>query len=136
MEQLREWLARKKGGDNFLVSVEELPWLADESKDLLAVTREPFDAFTGWVAESVIPWLTKGRQKVPLIKKVALAYLRFLSMKADLPTVPHSRTRRTWTPRPSRSKIPKSFASGRRLLLGPHAFIGHPHSVLHSKYAC
>lgn len=45
-------------GANFLPKIEDRPWRATESADLVALSSRKHDVFTGWIAERLIPWLS------------------------------------------------------------------------------
>jgi hypothetical protein len=68
LEVLRDWLAREKGGDNFLSGIEDLPWLESETSDLVAVSGRDFDTITRWTAETFVPWLYRSKilKRVPV----------------------------------------------------------------------
>ncbi|CAD0086717.1 unnamed protein product, partial [Aureobasidium vineae] len=65
---LRCWLEHEKGGNNFLNSLEDLPWTEERESDLVALSKRKQDHFTKWTAETMIPWLLqKGvTTKTPL----------------------------------------------------------------------
>ncbi|KAK3638735.1 hypothetical protein LTR56_012842 [Elasticomyces elasticus] len=52
---LQDWLARKDGGDNFLLGAEDRPWLESESGDLVALSNKGHDSFTHWIGEKLVP---------------------------------------------------------------------------------
>lgn len=55
-------MGRKKGGDNFLTEVEDIPWSTEEdSSDLVALSGREFDTLTGWAAENLVPWLFNAK---------------------------------------------------------------------------
>lgn len=54
---LQDWLARKKGGNNFLSGVENTPWREEEQRDLVSFSNSTFDVLTSLVAEKVVPGL-------------------------------------------------------------------------------
>ncbi|GME32979.1 hypothetical protein GTA08_BOTSDO10868 [Neofusicoccum parvum] len=66
---LKEWFARKHGGNNFLTGIEDKPWRDQEVADLVALSGRPYAWFTRWVIEKAVPWLyTIGipRRKAPI----------------------------------------------------------------------
>ena len=69
LEVLRDWLAREKGGDNFLSGIEDLPWLESETSDLVAISGRDFDSFTRWTAETLVPWLYRSK----ILKRVSVS---------------------------------------------------------------
>ena len=64
LEVLREWLKREDGGKNFLSGVERLPWLENETRDLVALSESQRAPLADWSAEKLVPWIfSKGIQK-------------------------------------------------------------------------
>lgn len=56
---LRDWLARREGGNNFLGPDEDRPWLKGEETDLLAISSSRHDSLTHWVEERLVPWASQ-----------------------------------------------------------------------------
>ncbi len=51
-------MARPEGGDGFLRGLEGNPWDEENETDLITVcSRQDFDIFTGWIAQTLLPWL-------------------------------------------------------------------------------
>lgn len=66
---LKEWLARKHGGNNFLSGIEDKPWRNEEVVDLVALSARPYARVTRWVIERAVPWLYSTKipwKKAPL----------------------------------------------------------------------
>ena len=56
LNMLRKWLMDEQGGNNFLGSDEDRPWLEGEERDLAAVDVSDLDILTRWIEERVLPW--------------------------------------------------------------------------------
>lgn len=56
---LRDWLARPKGGNNFLGPGEDRPWVEGTENDLVAISKSNYDSLTYWVEERVVPWAAR-----------------------------------------------------------------------------
>lgn len=78
---LKEWLARKHGGNNFLSGIEDKPWRNEEVVDLVALSARPYARVTRWVIERAVPWLYST--KIPW-KKVRFT---LVCKKADVSTL-------------------------------------------------
>ena len=66
---LRNWLVMPEGGNNFLKGTfEHMPFIEDQSLDLVTVSARNCDSFTAWIAEKFIPWAVR----VGIIKRVCI----------------------------------------------------------------
>ncbi|PVH87646.1 hypothetical protein DL98DRAFT_649265 [Cadophora sp. DSE1049] len=77
---IQSWIVRPEGGDSFLRGLEGDPWDEENESDLITVcTRQDVDIFTGWIAQTLLPWLhrivlyrwktpVKGHEDVGLVK--------------------------------------------------------------------
>lgn len=63
-------------GANFLPKIEDRPWRASESADLVALSSRKHDVFTGWIAERLTPWLSYrfyvGKTPIPDLEDAGL----------------------------------------------------------------